>query len=109
MIGAQSVMNYVIKYMNNYKKVYCTFFGYDYGYCDILCEWCKKIAVDIHHISPRAHSKCDNLNEVPNLVALCRECHQRCENSKEFNKRVQIIHLKNIIKRLEDDGLPNYI
>jgi 5-methylcytosine-specific restriction endonuclease McrA len=89
----------------NYKKVYCTFFGYDYGYSKILCEWCKKLAVDIHHISPRGHSKCDNLNEVPNLVALCRSCHIKC-NDKEFNKRVQIKHLKNIIKVLEGDGMP---
>ncbi len=91
---------------NNYKKVYCTFFGYDYGYAIILCELCRKVAVDIHHISPRANSKCCNLNEIPNLIALCRECHIQAESSKEFNKRCFIIHLKNMIKRLEDDGMP---
>ena len=88
-----------------YKKVYCTFFGYDYGYSKILCEFCKKLAVDIHHIKSRAHSKCDNLNEIPNLVALCRKCHVNCDNN-DFNKRVQIIHLKNVIKVLEGDGMP---
>ena len=91
--------------MVNYKKVYCNFFGYDYGHQQILCEWCKAVAVDIHHIKSRGHSKCDNLNEIPNLVALCRQCHIQCDDP-DFNKRVQIVHLKNMIRVLEDDGMP---
>ena len=101
--------------MIKHKKVYCTFFDYDYG-DHIQCEVCKYNfdekqdgviyeAVDIHHISPRGmgHSgKCCNVNEIPNLVALCRNHHQMCEDDKSFNKKVRIIHLKNIIKKLEE-------
>ena len=96
--------------MIKYKKVYCTFFGYDIG-DTILCERCKDVAVEIHHIKPRGMggTKCCNINEVPNLIALCRACHIQAESSKDFNKQCQIIHLKNMIKRLEDDGMPKYM
>ena len=100
--------------MIKHKKIYCTFFGYDYG-DSISCEAClynfnKNIegvvreAVYIHHITPRGmgHSgKCDNINEIPNLMALCREHHIKTEGCKETNKKFRIIHLKNIIKKLE--------
>ena len=102
--------------MIKYKKVYITFFDYDVSDM-IICEMCQhKVrnniyendrppvlseAVDIHHISPRGHSKCDNLNEIPNLVALCRACHCKAESDKSYNKQIQIVHLKNIIKKLE--------
>tara|TARA_R100000655_G_scaffold80440_1_gene119855 strand:- start:487 stop:789 length:303 start_codon:yes stop_codon:yes gene_type:complete len=99
--------------MIKYKKVYCTFFGYDVG-DTIECEVCREYfntdltglirdAVDIHHLTPRAHSKCCNLNEIPNLIALCREHHIAAENSVDVNKKFRIIHLKNIIKKLENE------
>ena len=92
--------------MINYKKVYCNFFNYDYGYDNILCEVCNDdnknvLAVDIHHIKPRGHSKCDNLNEIHNLIAICRPCHIKAENNKTYNKKLKIKNLKNIIKQLE--------
>lgn len=99
----------------NYKKVYCLFFDYDYGFESIPCEICEddvdtpfnnintiREAVDIHHISPRGSSKCCNINETPNLIALCREHHIEAESSKKFNKRCKIVHLKNMIKKLEE-------
>tara|TARA_R100001463_G_scaffold44370_2_gene92221 strand:+ start:3852 stop:4127 length:276 start_codon:yes stop_codon:yes gene_type:complete len=91
--------------MIKHKKVYCTFFNYNIG-DNIICECCQhKKAVDIHHIKPRGMggTKCCNINEIPNLVALCRDCHNKAESNKSFNKKVQIIHLKNIIKKLENE------
>ena len=38
----------------------------------ILCEICKAVAVDIHHIDYRSQGGSD---EIENLVALCRYCH----------------------------------
>ena len=76
--------------MIKYKKVYITFFDYDVS-DRIMCEMCQyKVnnniyendrppilseAVDIHHIKPRGmgSTKCCNINEIPNLVALCRD------------------------------------
>mgnify|MGYP001319520976 CR=1 FL=1 len=90
--------------MIKYKKNYITFFDYDI-YDVILCEMCESVAVDIHHIIPRGigGSKCEAINEVDNLIALCRECHIKAENNKLFNKKCKIIHLKNIIKKLENE------
>ena len=105
--------------MIKYKKVYCTFFGYDVG-DSIKCEVCVydvhrpfsevsviREAVDIHHLTPRGMggSKCCNINEVPNLIALCREHNIEAESCKETNKFYRIIHLKNMIKRYEEDQI----
>tara|TARA_Y100001938_G_C8078378_1_gene427554 strand:- start:1562 stop:1918 length:357 start_codon:yes stop_codon:yes gene_type:complete len=113
--------------MVNHKKVYCNYFGYDIG--DVIkCEMClydihrpfsekKKVreAVDVHHIISRGaggagYNRIRGDSKYPrdypeNLVALCRECHQEVEKSKEANKRCKIIHLKNIIKKLEEDQI----
>ena len=99
--------------MIKHKKVYCTFFDYDYG-DSIACEYCLynfnnkkegviREAVDIHHIKARGmgSTKCCKIKEIPIVIALCRECHDLAERSKEFNKLLKIIHLKNMIKQLE--------
>ena len=107
--------------MINHKKIYCNYFGYDVGDV-IICEVCKynceqpfafslglpavlKEAVDIHHIIPRGMGG-SKLRDYPeNLIALCRECHEEVERCKEKNKRCYVIHLKNIIKKIEEDDL----
>jgi 5-methylcytosine-specific restriction endonuclease McrA len=54
-----------------------------FGYCEqdrILCEVCKKLAVDIHHVIPRSKfgKKTKHLqDDISNLIALCRECHEK--------------------------------
>jgi len=116
--------------MINHKKIYCNYFGYDVGDI-IICEVCKynseqpfafskglppilKEAVDIHHIIPRAMGGAkgnkirgtENYRDYPeNLIALCRECHNKVEQSKEANKRCYVIHLNNIIKKIEDEEI----
>ena len=72
--------------MKKYIKIYMDY--YDYVIDDvILCEYCSKQAVDIHHIEargiggdPRGHK-----NQIENLIALCRGCHIKAETNKEFN------------------------
>jgi len=115
--------------MVNHKKVYCNYFGYDIGDI-IICEICKyecsqafyidkppilREAVDIHHIIPRGsggtgYNRIRGDSKHPrdypeNLVALCREHHIEVEKCKDANKRCYIIHLKNIINKLEDEQL----
>ena len=71
----------------------------------IGCEMCGTKAIDIHHIIPRGigGSKCKDY--IENLVALCRDCHNRAEADKEFNTYCRIKHLENINKYLYE----NYI
>jgi 5-methylcytosine-specific restriction endonuclease McrA len=57
----------------------------------IICEKCNnKKAVDIHHIIFRSQGGSDNID---NLIALCRDCHNKAHADKEFNNK-----LKGIIK-----------
>jgi len=68
--------------MKKYKKVYIDY--YDYCIEDvILCEHCSNRAVDIHHIKFRSQGGKDIID---NLIALCRECHNKAHNSVLFNK-----------------------
>jgi 5-methylcytosine-specific restriction endonuclease McrA len=98
--------------MIKHKKIYIDYFGYETG--DVIpCEVCLydfnknkegvvKDAVDIHHISARKMGG-SKLKDYPeNLMALCRSCHIEAENSKKKNNRCKIIHLKKIIKMLEE-------
>lgn len=60
-----------IKSMKKHVKVYFKHHGY--GEQDvIMCEKCGAVAVDIHHIKPKALGGTD---DIDNLIALCRECH----------------------------------
>ena len=55
------------KHIRNYLK------HYGYGEQDvILCEQCKAVAVDIHHIKEKSLGGTD---DIDNLIALCRDCH----------------------------------
>jgi predicted restriction endonuclease len=75
--------------MQNYKKIYLNYFGY--GEQDfIICEACQNEAVDVHHIYGRGEGK----DEIKNLIALCRKCHDRAHSSKNYVSpdEFQLIH-----------------
>lgn len=59
----------------------------------ILCENCGNPAVDIHHIKFKSRGGKD---EIANLMAICRKCHNKAHcyliDEKELKKK----HLKNI-------------
>jgi 5-methylcytosine-specific restriction endonuclease McrA len=57
------------KHVKNYLKHFSLEKG-DY----IACEYCRKTAVDIHHIIFKSQGGTD---EPKNLIGLCRKCHQR--------------------------------
>jgi len=57
------------KHTKNYLK------HHGFGEQDmILCEKCGFIAVDIHHKVKRSRGGTD---EADNLIALCRDCHNK--------------------------------
>jgi len=76
--------------MKKHVKVYFDFFGFTKS--DFIpCENCGSIAVDIHHLIFKSQLGKDIIS---NLMALCRECHNKAHASKEFNNNLKLIHDK---------------
>ena len=74
--------------MQAHTKIYMKHFGY--GEQDvILCEACGRKAVDIHHIIFRSHGGNDDIN---NLIALCRKCHNMAHNNELTSGELILIH-----------------
>jgi len=81
--------------LKKYKKVYIDYFGYDVG--DFIgCEICHTTSVDIHHIEPKGMGGSKTKDYIENLIAVCRDCHNKCHDSKEFNNKAKEIHLSNL-------------
>jgi hypothetical protein len=69
--------------MEKHVKNYLQAFGYDES-SFIPCEMCGAKSVDIHHIEPRSKfgsKRKDEQDHISNLVALCRDCHDRAHGS----------------------------
>jgi 5-methylcytosine-specific restriction endonuclease McrA len=78
--------------MKSYVKKYLEYFGY--GPEDFIpCEICSKKAVDIHHVEPRS-KRMDLLNDIQNIMALCRECHNKYGDVPEKKDWLRDIHLQ---------------
>jgi uncharacterized protein with PIN domain len=76
--------------VKNYVKTY--FLHFDYGEQDFIkCEICSSKAVDIHHIHARSQRK-DLKNNIINLMALCRKCHEKYGDKKQWIEFLQNIH-----------------
>jgi predicted HNH restriction endonuclease len=81
--------------MIKYKKVYLDYFGYDKGDY-IACEVCGAPSVDIHHLQPKGMGGSKTKDYIENLIAVCRDCHNKCHDSKDFNTKAKEIHLSNL-------------
>ena len=69
-------------------KNYMKHFGY--GEQDIiLCEACHRKAIDLHHIKYKSRGGGD---EVQNVIALCRKCHDLAHNEYISEGDLRYIH-----------------
>lgn len=78
------------------KAVHVGIYMKYFGYCKddiILCEYCGRKGVDIHHLKGRIGKEANN---IEHLVSLCRECHTHCHDIKEFNVLVYNKHIWNL-------------
>lgn len=75
------------KHVSNYMKA----FGYDES-SFIPCELCGAKATDIHHVQPRSKfgsKRKEEQDELENLIALCRICHEFAHSGKRnFKMRI---------------------
>lgn len=84
--------------MERHTKNYLAYFPSHSGYYD--CEICNRPATEIHHIKRRSEfgSKTkDEQDKIENLIALCRQCHEKAHANiytKEFLKEVHEKRMK---------------
>jgi len=76
-----------------HTKIYMNHFGY--GEQDFIpCEMCSSRAVDTHHVLGRGKS----MDVIENLMALCRECHNKAHDGDYSKGELLRIHLIKIKK-----------
>ena len=66
--------------MKKHVKIYLDRHGYT-TVDTIMCETnCGDVACDIHHIEPRGMGGNPDKDILENLIALCRNCHEKAES-----------------------------
>jgi 5-methylcytosine-specific restriction endonuclease McrA len=78
--------------MLRHTKLYLAAMGYDET--DFIpCEVCGKKCVDVHHIEGRGKMGGPKAaNFISNLIGLCRECHLRFGDKKQYKEFLKKIH-----------------
>lgn len=77
--------------MRKHTKIYFDHFGYDESDF-ISCEVCGAKAVDLHHINCRGMGGSKKKDFIENIQALCRSCHLKFGDKKQYIDFLQNIH-----------------
>lgn len=87
--------------MKKHTKIYLNFFDYDIS-SFISCEVCGKQANDIHHIEARGMGGTKQIDTIQNLMAVCRDCHIKYGDKKDYKEFLQDIHNYFISLKIRD-------
>lgn len=79
-----------------YTQLYYEFFEYFEGDV-IFCEVCLNVAVDMHHLKARGMGGRNRKDNIKDVMALCRDCHEKYGDKKKYMKSLKKIHYKKII------------
>ena len=82
--------------MVKHTKVYLDSLGLtdtDFVQCEV-CEFqgIMKRSSEIHHIIPRGMGGSKTKDYIENLMAVCRDCHNECEDRTYSREKQQKIH-----------------
>jgi hypothetical protein len=84
--------------MQKHIKVYMNYYGYEIS--DFIpCEACGAKSNDIHHIVFRSKfgkKTKDQQDAIENLIALCRECHNKAHDNKLTKEWLTELHTSNL-------------
>jgi len=81
--------------MQKHTVVYLEAFNLDES--DFVpCEVCSSRAVDIHHIISRGMGGSKLRNDIENLMALCRECHDKYGDKKDYLNFLKTKHFQKL-------------
>lgn len=81
--------------MQKHVKIYKQHFGISMQDAEFVpCTGCGQQSVDIHHLLPRSLG---GDNDIENLCAVCRRCHDRAHTFPSYNEYLKIKHLKKLI------------
>ena len=79
--------------MKIHTKIYLDFFGY--GEQDFIpSEVSGQRSNDVHHLIFKGMGSSKDKEFIENLVSLTREEHNKAHDDPDYNKQVQIIHLR---------------
>lgn len=81
--------------LQKHTKIYLDYFSL-HGEPYIPCEVCLSSAVDIHHISARGMGGSKTKDYIENLMALCRNCHDKYGDKKQYRDFLNSIHLPKV-------------
>ena len=77
--------------MKKHTKLYLAYFGFDQS--DFIpCEVCGYQAIDIHHIECRGMGGTKEPENIDNLMAVCRKCHEKYGDIKELKEFLKEVH-----------------
>ena len=71
-------------------KIYKEYFGFALDEY-VPCEGCGAPSVDVHHL---LFKSLGGKNDIENICAVCRKCHDRAHDFPSYNEYLKIKHLK---------------
>ena len=84
--------------MQKHQKIYKEYFSFALDEY-VPCEGCGAASVDVHHLTPRSLG---GQNDIENLCAVCRKCHDRAHTFPSYNEYLKIKHLKKLNEHERD-------